>query len=272
MKTNSFKFTAGLGKPFSWAIFTLVLLAFLSGCNTGPSPKKLELEGLTLMYKDKYTAGTDVKKLRFKHPVQLSQAEIHNHLLSLRYEELSLLGKKKYVFSSQGLEQVSRILAKALNRVKSDKLVYFVLETPSGATEVEVFGTDNIINWRLNSIRGQKFSNSSFGNFSGSQWKLVPREGQSYRVTKKLIGSSVQDNWIMADLDLPKIARGRTKIPSSPSKKMRMPSSPTNDSAPAVNRENLEQKLQFLKDLRDKDLIDDSEYEIKRKELIDTYL
>ena len=272
MKLKSFKSTINWKNPLRWAVFAMALLVFLPACSSGPTPKKLETGGLTLMYRDKSSSGSEVNKMRFNHPVQLSQAEVHNHLLSLRYEELSLLGKKKYVFSSKGLEEISRILTKALNRVKPDKFVYFVLETASGATEVEVFGTNDKLNWRVNSIRGLNFSNTSFSNFGGSHWRLVPREGQNYHVSQKLIGTSTRDNWIIADLKLTRIARGRVKKSSAPSTKMRPPSSPTKNPAPAVNRENLQQKLQFLKDLRDKELIDESEYERKRKELIDTYL
>jgi hypothetical protein len=272
MKLKSFKSTINWKKPFCWPVFAIALLVFLPACSSGPAPKKLETEGLTLMYRDKSSLSSEVNKMRFNHPVQLSQAEVHNHLLSLRYEELSLLGKKKYVFSSKGLEEVSRILTKALNRVKPDKFVYFVMETAAGATEVDVFGTDNKLNWRVNSVRGLKFSNSSFSNFGGAHWRLVPREGQSYHVTQKLIGTSTRDNWIIADLKLTRIARGQVKKQPARSTETRMPSSPTRNSAPAANQENLEKKLQFLKDLRDKELIDESEYERKRKELIDTYL
>ncbi len=272
MKLKLIKSPVKWEKPLRWAVFTMVLLAFLPACASGPPPKKLEIDGLTLMYRDKSSLSSEVNKMRFNHPVQLSHAEIHNHLLSLRYEELSLLGKKKYVFSSKGLEEVSRILTKALNRVKPDKFVYFVMETETGATEVEVFGSGDKLNWRVNSVRGLKFSNSSFSNFGGSHWRLVPRKGQSYHVTQKLIGTSTRDNWIVADLNLIRIARGQVKKSPAPSAEMQTPSSPTKNSAPAGNRENLEKKLQFLKDLRDKELIDESEYERKRKELIDTYL
>ncbi len=272
MKLILFKSHINLKKPFCWAVLAMALLVFFPACNSGPAPKKLETEGLTLMYREKSSLSSEINKMSFNHPVQLSHAEVHNHMLSLRYEELSLMGKKKYVFSSNGLEEVSRILTKALNRVKPDKFVHFVLETASGATEVEVFSTGDKLNWRIHSIRGLKFSSSSFANIGGSYWRLVPRKGQNYHVSKKLIGTSTRDNWIIADLKLTRIARGQVKKSSPPSERVRMPSPPTKKPAPASNRENLQQKLQFLKDLRDKELIDKSEYERKRKELIDTYL
>ena len=57
----------------------------------------------------------------------------------------------------------------------------------------------------------------------------------------------------------------RSKVSKAPAQ-----SGPINPSA--GNNQDLEKKLSFLKDLRDKDLIDDEEYDMKRKELLNSYL
>lgn len=253
----------------------LVLLPalFAAGCSTGPQPKRLEREGFTLMYLDKSAAGSEVDKMRLNHPVKLSQEEVTNHLLSLRYEELSLLGKKKYVLSHKDVEEISRLLTKAINRLTPRKIVHYEIETPTGVTEGEVFASNHRLHWRFHSIRGMKFHDSSFPTWGGSSWRLVPKKGQAYHLTKKLFGQSTRENWVIADLNLPmhsrKRVQPRSSSESSSTQKIR-PSSPS--PASGQNKQALEKKLKFLKELKDKDLIDDREYKRKRNELLDTYL
>jgi hypothetical protein len=260
--------------PFWAVLVTFLIPVFFQGCGT-IKEKKLEKEGLTLIYRPKSQAGPALNKLGLNHPIKISEADFKNHLYSLQYEELSLLGKKRYTISLDDLKDTTQILTKAVNRMAPENILVFELETSRGTTVGEIFRTENNLNFRFQSIKGIEFSSASFGGGGGSSWRMVPVDGQRYRVTKRLLGTSTQENWIVAKMTLPKISRRlskeRSNVSKAPAASTPTQSAPTNPPAGNNNQE-LEKKLQFLKDLRGKDLIDDEEYELKRKELLDSFL
>lgn len=256
-------------RPF-WAIIAIILIpGFFQGCAT-IKEKKLEKEGLTLIYRHKTQAGPAINKLSLNHPIKISEEDFSNHLYSLQYEELSLLGKKRYAISLTDLKDTTQILTKAVNHMSPENVLVFELETSRGMTIGEIFRTGNTLNFRFESIKGMEFSSASFGGGGGTSWRMVPVNGQRYRVTKKLFGTSTQENWIVAKMTLPQTSRRLLKMQRSKVSKAPAQSGPINPSA--GNNQDLEKKLRFLKDLRDKDLIDDEEYEMKRKELLNSYL
>ena len=83
-------------KPL-WAIIVIFLISvFSQGCGT-TKEKKLEKEGLTLIYRHQDQAGPSVKKLNLDHPVKISEEVFRNHLYSLQYEETFPAGKKRNI-------------------------------------------------------------------------------------------------------------------------------------------------------------------------------
>jgi len=256
---------------FCKALALSLTLFILFGCAT-PKEKKLEKEKFTLTYRHKSQAGPEIEKMNMEHPVKISEEEFNNHLFSLQYEELSLLGKKKYVFSHQDMSEISRLLLKAVHHLVPEKILILELETPRGATHGEIFAAGGKLNFRFQSIKGSEFSGNSFSGWGGSVWRLVPVKGQQYHVTKRLLGTSTQENWIVADMNLPKKSRRLVNGKNSEEPEPSSGPSPSPASPPAEKNVELEKKLQFLKDLREKNLIDDEEYEKKRRELLDSYL
>lgn len=265
-----------------WLIWAILVCSLISGVFLGcgsVKEKKLEKEGLTLIYRPKSQVGSEVEKMRLNHPINISEEEFENHLYSLQYEELSLLGKKKYVLSIETLEENTRLLTKAVNRMTPENILIFDMETPRGSTRGEVFAIEDKINFRFDAIKGIEFSGNSFAGVAGSAWRLVPMKGQRFQVVKKLLGSSSKENWIVAEMKLPNISRRLVKRKKTENIKAQNPK-PISQSAPppqpAKNQpsvdKNLEKKLKFLKGLRKKNLIDDGEYEKKRKELLNSYL
>lgn len=256
----------------------LIIFPFLQGCGTAQD-KKLEKEGFTLIFRPKSAAGPLVGKMQLNHPVNISQSNVKNHLMSLGYEELSLMGKKKYINSPKNLEEVSRLLTKALNRVNPNNIIRYEVETPKGTTAGDLFATQDKLNWRFDKIKGVNFSGSSFPGFRGSTWRLIPVPGQKYFVKKQFFGNSTKENWIVADLILPKqnIRKIRQDSRSQATKKRSRtqrsvePDESPSSVEPATSPE-LEKKLRFLKDLRQKNLIDEEEYQRKRSEILDEYL
>ena len=268
--TFQHRLSINLFRPF-WTIIAITLIpVFFQGCAT-TKEKKLQKEGLTLIYRHKSQAGPAVNKLRLNHPIKISEEEFRNHLYSLQFEELSLLGKKRYAISMTDLENSASILTKAVNRMPPENILVFELETSRGKTLGEIFQTGNRLNFRFESIKGSEFSNASFGGAGrGTSWRMIPVTGQRYRVTKILFGTSTQENWIVAKMTLPKTSRRLQKMQRPKVSKARASSG--RKEPPVEKNRDLEKKLKFLKDLRDKDLIDDEEYEMKRKELLDSFL
>ena len=117
------------------------------------------------------------------------------------------------------------------------------------------------------------FENSSFPGFRGSTWRLLPKHGQVYSVSKNILGNEQQQNWIVSNLDLQvKSKRGLKFSSSQKSPKDKTPAVKRKEvRGLPVNQEEFEKRLQFLKNLLDKQLINESEYERKRKELLDQF-
>ena len=132
-------------------IFFFLCFALLTSCSA--PEKRLEKERLTLVYRPQSALGSEVKKLRLKHPIKISNEQTVNHLLSLHYEELSLLGKKKYIFSSNDVLEIAPLITKALNWMKADKVLHYEVDTPRGTTAGTIFRANGKINWRFEAAR-----------------------------------------------------------------------------------------------------------------------
>ena len=264
---------------------SILILTLNSGMilNCASTPEKLlKTEGFTLSYKDKTSAkdkfslGSPFSKIQLSHPLKMPESDVRSHLESLMFEELSLFGKKKYVFLPEDIERIARLLTKALQHVPRHKIIHYELETSGGTTEGDVFASKKLIHWRFSSIKGMGFFLRSYTGWGNANWIMAPQSGQRYHSTTNLMGSSAQENWIIATLVPSKTSkRPKHKNPQYSKNKTNAPSR-----APAIDADSpakisdpaLEEKLQFLKGLHEKNLIDEKEYDQKRKELLDAYL
>jgi hypothetical protein len=260
-------------------IFSIMIAALISGCSSAPK-KQLKIKGFTLSYMDKFVAGGSLNEMQLDHPIKLSEEEVRDFLKSLVYEELSLFGKKKSVFFPRDLERIGRLLTKAIQRVPSHKIVHYELETPKGSTTGEVFASNNQIHWRFDSIKGLGFSGRSYTGGANNNWRMVPQSGQQYKAVKKLLGTQAQENWIFSKLHASSKRKKSTRKNNQSSRPSRRkagtplmsPDNAMNNSPARSIDPALKKKLEFLKDLHEKNLIDENEYDQKRKELLDTYL
>ena len=264
---------------------SILILTLNSGIilNCASTPEKLlKTEGFTLSYKDKTSAkdkfslGSPFSKIQLSHPLKMPESDVRSHLESLMFEELSLFGKEKYVFLPEDIDRIARLLTKALKHVPSHKIIHYELETSGGTTEGDIFASKELIHWRFSSIKGMGFSLRSYTGWGNTNWRMVPQSGQKYHATTNLMGSRAQENWVIAKL-VPTNANKRLQQKNSWLSKNKIKDS---SRAPAIEANSpakisdpaLEEKLQFLKDLHDKNLIDEKEYDQKRKELLDAYL
>ncbi|SVD16576.1 uncharacterized protein METZ01_LOCUS369430, partial [marine metagenome] len=99
-------------------IFFLFALLLIS-CSA--PEKRLEREGLTLAFHSQSSLISEVRELQLEHPIKISTAQTMNHLLLLHYEELTLRGGKKYIFSSNDVLDITPLITKALNRMRANK-------------------------------------------------------------------------------------------------------------------------------------------------------
>jgi hypothetical protein len=254
------------------AFILIVALApgLIWGCTSTPE-KKLKTKDFTLSYRSKIEAS--VKEVQLNHPIKLSEEDVRDHLKSLVFEELSLFGKKKTVFLPRDIDRIGRLLTKAIQRVPNHKVIHYELETPRGATSGDVFASKSHIHWRFDSIKGRGFSGRSYAGGGNINWRMVPQSGQKYKSVKKLLGNQAKENWIFVKLQP---SSKRSKNPNSSRRQaeapMRAPET-TKNTPPSTSIDPvLEEKLEFLRDLREKNLIDENEYDEKRKDLLDTYL
>lgn len=260
-------------------LFLLMLLSTMAviGCSTAPKEKKLEKDGLTLYYRPKSDIGSDGEKLKLQHPINISATTVRNHLLALHYEDMAMLSKEKSVFTPEEAGKISPYIAKALNRVNPNNIVYFEIQTSKGATIAQVFGDSNKLNWKFIAIRGVDFSKKLLSGW-GNSWRLTLKEGQHYYRIEKLLGKKTWENWVIADLDLAETdfaKPAKNAAPQSPAKTSPEPTAPSAMDEPKTSPEKkpeLEEKLRFLKQLQEKGLIDEDEYKRKRKTLVDEYL
>jgi hypothetical protein len=262
-------------------LFVITLLAFAGCSSTHKSAgKKLTTEDLTLTYIDKAQAGGEIERLTLQHPLPISEQQMQFHMAALSYENLSLLGKAGPVFSKEDIQKTLRLLTKAINKAHPQNIIGFEVKSEDGATKGELFATHGNLHWRFFEIQGVKYSltRNQMARY-GTAWKMVPKKGQRLYVTDKFMGAKQWTNWIEAiivqsipsNLETARPKKGSTNNGSvSP-----LPPPSSSDAlkaAPKKDVADLEEKLRFLKHLRENQLIDQQEYEQKRKDLLDQYL
>ena len=267
------KTTGNLHTSFVAAMMTVLILAGCSSTHKSAG-KKLTTKDFTLTYIDKAQAGTEINELALQHPLPLTERQMVIHMVALTYENYSLLGKPGPVFTKEDIQNTTRLLTKALAKVHSQNIIGFEVESEEGTTKGQLFVTEGILHWRFFEIRGVKFSltRNQMARY-GTAWRIVPKKGQKFHTTEKLLGAKQWANWIEAKIDLsaPSNLRKKKRRSSSGTAQSRPPRQPKPVS-PQKSTTDLEEKLKFLKHLHENQLIDQREYEQKRKDLLDQYL
>ena len=218
---------------------------------------------IRLSYKSKVDGNFNVKKFKLNHPLKISQKEIINHLVSLRYKGISIGSKETGVFSPAEIKKLAPILVKAFASVPSRKIIHVDLKSKTGTTVVDIFSFKNYLNWRFDSIQGETFfqkNNARAWNIFA--WKLMPQKGQLYFKSGPDRGRRLNKNWIVAKLDLP--------VLDKKDEKKRGPSdlSKNSNSSNKLNLE-LERKLKHLKRLYEEGLIEEEEYKVQQNKLFE---
>ena len=276
---NSIK-TGYLNNSF---IVTILTVLVLTGCSSThkSAGKKLTMKDITLTYTDKGQAGAEIEELVLQHPLPISERQMVFHMVALTYENYSLLGKAGPIFTKDDINKTKRLLTKALAKAHSKNIIGFKIESEEGTTKGELFAAEGKLHWRFFEIQGVKYSltRNQMARY-GTAWRIVPKKGQKFHVTDKLLGSKQWTNWVEANINLPapsnlKTGQKNRKHLNSGSAQSRPPASQPKHPkavAPQKSTTELEEKLKFLRHLHENQLIDQREYEQKRKDLLDQYL
>ena len=277
--STDFKITTPFSLPFAVAI-TIVLA--LAGCSSThkSADKTLTMEDFTLTYSDKAQAGSEINELILQHPLTITERQMVFHMVALSYENHSLFGKATPVFTSEDIKKTKHLLTKTLNKAHSKNIVSFKVKSEGGTTQGELFASKGKLHWRFFEIQGVKYSltRNQMARY-GTAWRMVPGKGQKFHVSDKLLGTKQWTNWIEAIIDLPapknlKTARPESNSPNTGKGQSALPpqTRSTKTAVPEKGATDLEGKLQLLKHLHEKQLIDQQEYETRRKDLLDQYL
>ena len=216
-----------------------------------------------LSYKSKLDGNFNVKKFKLNHPLKISQKEIINHLVSLKYKGTSMGSKEKRVFSPTEIKKLAPILVKAFAGVPSRKIIHVDLKSKTGTTVVDIFSFKNYLNWRFDSIQGETyFQKNNARVWSIFSWELMRQKGQRYFKSGADQGRRLNKNWVVAKLHLPVLGKKdeKKKGPSDLSKK--------SNSKNKLNLE-LEKKLKHLKRLYEEGLIEEEEYKVQQNKLFE---
>jgi len=213
---------------------------------------------IKITFRSQFHEESNIDKLKLNHPIKISHAEITNHLVSMKYKSTFLGSKEEQVFSLLEIQKLAPILVKAFARVATDRTIRFNLRNKGGLTSGDIFSFKKYINWRFDSIRGEAFfKRNNVRDANIFSWNLMPNNNQRYFKTRD--DKRIQKNWVVSSLKLPisHASEGGSSVASD-----------KGSSAIKVNPK-LEAKLEHLKYLYGKNLIDDEEYKAQQKKLFD---
>ena len=248
--TSNLKF---LTVPVFFILFGLTVFGFAEEARS--KGKKIKVTFRSQFYKN-----SDLTNIKLNHPIKISQTEIVNHLVSLRYKGTFLGNKEGPVFSSTEVQTLAPILFKAFSEVVPRKIIRIQLKSAGGITSGDIFSFKKYLNWRFDSIRGETFlQKNNVRGWNIFSWKMIPKESQLY--FKSRVDKRIQKNWIVAKLKIP--ISDHSKKNSSLLNPLQKESLRGNISP------KLEEKLKHLKHLYDKELINEEEYKNQKKKIFE---
>ena len=236
----------------------IVLSPSVFGVAEGAGSKKSKVK-ITL--RSQFYENSNLTHLKLNHPIQISQAEIINHMVALRSKGTFLGNKEEPVFSVSEIQTLAPVLFRAFGGVGPEKIIRMQLKSVGGITSGDIFSFKKYLNWRFDSIRGETFlQKNNVRGWNIFSWEMMPKNGQLY--FKSGTDKRIQKNWIISKLKLPISGQGNMDNRRS---------FETQQKEPSENNINpkLEEKLKHLKYLYDKQLINEEEYKNQQKKIFD---
>ena len=236
----------------------IVLSPSVFGVAEGAGSKKSKVK---ITFRSQFYESSNLTNLKLNHPIKISQAEIINHMVSLKFKGTFIGNKEEPVFSVSEIQTFAPILFKAFAGVAPEKIIRMQLKSVGGITSGDIFSFKKYLNWRFDSIRGETFlQKNNVRGWNIFSWEMMPKNGQLY--FKSGTDKRIQKNWIISKLKLPISGKGNMDNRRS---------FDTLQKEPSENNINpkLEEKLEHLKYLYDKELINEEEYKNQQKKIFD---
>lgn len=252
-------------------LLTIILYISLAACGTFKKEKTLKSDNLTISYRSFNRLGPDYEAINPNHPVQISEKQVQIHLLALEYKPFKTKSKVTPVFTKDQIKEVSHLFTKGLNRAAPQKFLHFELRAEKGMTEGDVFAADGYIHWRIWTINGINYSNDPLG-IRKKTWRLILSPAGHRYFNSSSGGQKKKQNWIVADFDIAKYQKRRkTKRKLSTKNSKKVSQNQSKPEKPKVSNElkkTIKEKLILLKQLFDQGLINEEEYDEKKKEVM----
>lgn len=223
----------------------------------------------------------EVVKQHFMHPLDIDPQTIAAFLSELAYMQPGLLmgeAKKTFVFQDKEVDRLAGPIAKAFATINEDQRIAFaslnwggglLFETKRETTGLMFVDAEGKLNIAFSGINIEKpldpVAAAAVQLPAGNPLEITDSKTPLI-ATGDYMQQHVQDNgetypmWLKADLGKVKTATKNIEI--EPSKK-------AFDFDPARHRENIRSQLEYVKKLYDDGLISQSEYDAKRRELIE---
>ena len=228
------------------------------GIADGASSKKSKVK---IVFRSQFYENSNLTNLKLNHPIKISEEELFNHLVSLRYKGTFIGNKEEPVFLVSDIQTLAPILFKAFVGVAPEKIIRIQLKSVRGITSGDIFSFKKYLNWRFDSIRGETFlQENNVRGWNIFSWKMMPKKGQLYFKTGA--DKRIQKNWIISKLVLPISVKNNVDSRASVDALKKEPSK--NNINPR-----LEEKLEHLKYLYGKQLINEEEYKNQQKKIFE---
>ncbi len=206
--------------------------------------------------------------VKLRQPYIMDVRSIQESMRSLTYQTKSFFwSEARPVFDSEQIRNLSPLIQKQLSIADdSQKAIFRYLDdTGKPAIQGDAFIGKNGLNWRFILLNGIKRKVGDFNVFGGS-WKISGAQNLKYKTKKVFFFFNKKiTNWVVG-----KNIRPVSRLAIKPALPPGSPAS-DNDKAPSLSSDEVEKKLQVLKELKDENLIDDKDYEAKRREILNSF-
>jgi len=198
-------------------------------------------------------------------PYTFELATIKKCMAGIAYQEREISwSRRKRAFSDAAVTRLSPLIVEQFTKADKNHRVAFKVTKPSGKIflQGDAFVTKKGLHWRFTVINYSKRKIEDF-SIMGDTWRLVSLRGQAYQ-TRQPHKNLIQNitNWVVFTKFHPVASR----ILEAPVKEKADEKSGFSSSA-----EEVKHRLKILKELKRDGLVNDQEYEDKRREILESF-
>ena len=249
-------------------LYFMMFLLFLVFPGNGHAAKEtggnllVTVETALFQPQEKIKYGLDVVQ-----PYAFELETIKKCMAKIAYQEREIAwSQKKRAFSDGAISRLSPGIVEQFTKADKNHRVVFKVTKPSGKIllQGDAFVTQKGLHWRFTVVNHSKRKIEDF-SIMGDSWRLVSLKGQAYK-TRQPHKNLIQDitNWIVF-----------TKFNPVASRILEVPVKEKADegmggSIPSSTEE-IKHRLKILQELKQDGLVNDEEYESKRREILNSF-